>query len=303
MQPADPISRLFRRISGPTAALRRGAGGEAIDHEAIQELSDWLRRLANGEIAERDSDHDSMLLGVITFRDTLAREVMTPRCDVEALPATATRAEALALMVEAGHSRVPVYDGSLDEIVGILLLKDLVAATLLAGNGVAAGQGERPLQSLLREPFYIPGTKRVGELLGELRAHTVHMAVVLDEFGGTEGIVTLEDLLEEIVGDIFDEHDEPEIEFDVQDDGSVIIDGGVSIGEVNERFDVGLPEEDFDTVGGFVFGSLGRVPVVGDVVPLDGGGELRVESVEERRITEVRYAPAATAREGDAAAS
>jgi putative hemolysin len=168
-------------------------------------------------------------------------------------------------------------------------------------NGAIPGAiaaDERPLAPLLREPFFIPDSKRIGELLPELRAHSVHMAIVLDEFGGTEGILTLEDLLEEIVGDIFDEHDEPELDFRALDDGAILVDGGVSIGTVNERLGLALPEADFDTIGGFVFGTLGRVPEVGDVVALDAGAELSVETTHERRITAVRYSPVSPAAAG-----
>ena len=129
--------------------------------------------------------------------------------------------------------------------------------------------------------------------LPELRTKSVHMAIVLDEFGGTDGLVTLEDMLEEIVGDIYDEHDVPEEEtdFEFTESGDVLIDGSASIFDVNERFGLALPEHDYDTIGGYVFGELGRVPVAGDAIALDGHRELRVDEVEERRVTQVRLTP------------
>jgi CBS domain containing-hemolysin-like protein len=287
MHPPDPISRLRRLISGPAAPLRRLFGGESLSPDAAAELAERLRQLSASPDGAADAAHDSMLLGVFTFRDTLAREVMTPRADIVAVPLTATREEALTRMVGEGHSRLPVYDGELDQIVGILLLKDLVGDWL--ANGRAGNDGIAPL---LREPHFIPDSKRIGELLPELRARGMHIAIVLDEFGGTEGLVTLEDILEEIVGDIFDEHDQPEVDFRELEDGSVLIDGGVSIGEVNERLGLAVPDEDFDTVGGYVFGAIGRVPLVGDCVTLAGGACLCVGAVQERRITEVRFVPA-----------
>jgi putative hemolysin len=300
MYPPDPISRLLKLISGPASPLRR-LFGAPLDVDTVAELNERLRRLAAGEENDADAAHDSMLRGAFTFRDTLAREVMTPRLDVVALPLSATREQALLRMVEAGHSRIPVYDGDLDEIVGVLLLKDLVADMMArSGNGPAPSgipADDRPLAPLLREPFFIPDSKRIGELLPELRAHIVHMAVVLDEFGGTEGIVTLEDLLEEIVGDIFDEHDEPEFDFRAAEDGAMLVDGGVAISTANERLGLDLPEAEYDTIGGFVFGTLGRVPEVDDRVPLENGAELRVEAVNERRITAVRYTPPAVVSE------
>jgi CBS domain containing-hemolysin-like protein len=129
-------------------------------------------------------------------------------------------------------------------------------------------------------------------LLAELRARNVHLAIVLDEFGGTEGIVTLEDLLEEIVGEIYDEYDIAEPDFTTTPEGDVLIDGGASIDEVNERFGMDLSSEDFDTIGGYIFGTLGRVPRIGDQVHVDGSGDLRVEATEERRVTVVRLIPA-----------
>ena len=226
-----------------------------------------------------------MLLSVFQFRDTLAREVMTPRRDIIALETTSTRAETLALIAEEGHSRIPVYRESIDEVVGVLLVKDLLA--YMAQHPEADAPFD--LQSLAREPHFVPDTKRIGELFAELRARGAHMAILLDEFGGTEGLVTLEDMLEEIVGDIRDEYDEPEdVDFELMETGDVLIDGGASIFEVNERFGLHLPEEDFDTIGGYVFGELGRVPVPGDIVRLNGVGDLRVEDVEDRRVTRVR---------------
>ena len=231
------------------------------------------------------AEQEQMLLGVFQFRDTLAREVMTPRRDIIALPATASLEETLSLVAEEGHSRIPVYEETIDEITGVLLAKDLLS--YIARTSDASTTFD--LARIVREPYFVPDTKRIGELLSELRARSVHMAILIDEFGGTEGLVTLEDMLEEIVGDIRDEYDEPEdVDFEVTDSGDVLIDGGTSIFEVNERFGLNLPEQNFDTIGGYVFGELGRVPVAGDVVPVNGRGALQVEDVEERRVTRVR---------------
>jgi putative hemolysin len=246
------------------------------------------------------TDQEQMLLGVFHFRDTVAREVMTPRRDIIALPVTASEEEALRLVATEGHSRIPVYAETLDEIVGVLLAKDLL--THIALRGSRAETVPFDLRRLLREPHFVPDSKRIGELLSELRAKSVHMAIVLDEFGGTEGIVTLEDLIEEIVGEIQDEYDEPEeTPIAMVEGGDALIEGGASIFEVNEQLGLALPERDFDTIGGYVFGELGRVPVPGDVVSLNGSGELRVEDVEERRVTRlrlVRVAASASAESG-----
>jgi putative hemolysin len=211
---------------------------------------------------------------------------MTPRPDIIALEANTGMDEVLTLLIEEGHSRIPVYEENLDNIVGVLLVKDLLP--YIAGT---KGEGF-VLRELLREPYFVPDTKRVSELLAELRTRNVHLAIVLDEFGGTEGIVTLEDLLEEIVGEIYDEYDVAEPDFQTTPEGHVLIDGGASIDEVNQRFGMELSSDDFDTIGGYIFGALGRVPQTGDEIHVDGSGELRVEETEERRVTTVRLIPA-----------
>jgi putative hemolysin len=235
---------------------------------------------------EIEAEQEQMLHGVFEFPEIMAREIMTPRPDIVALEINSSMEEVVTLLIEEGHSRIPVYEENLDDIVGVLLVKDLLP--YMAGT-----KGEAfVLRELLREPYFVPDTKRISELLAELRARSVHMAVVLDEFGGTEGIVTMEDLLEEIVGEIYDEYDVAEPEFTITPEGDVIVDGGTSIDEVNERFGMKLSSEDFDTIGGYIFGALGRVPEIGDTVHVDGSGELRVEATEERRVTEVRLLPA-----------
>ncbi|HEX8906531.1 MAG TPA: hemolysin family protein [Longimicrobiaceae bacterium] len=237
---------------------------------------------------EIESDERDMIRGVFEFAETVAREVMTPRTAMVALPVEIAFDELVRIAIEEGHSRYPVYEGTVDSIVGVMLMKDLLP--LLARREELEQTGF-DIRTILRPAYFVPGTKLVSELLQELRQQKVHLAIVLDEYGGTHGLVTMEDLLEEIVGEIADEYDEPELEFEPTPEGDVLIDGAVSVGEVNERFGLRLPEEEFDTLGGYVFGTLGRVPVVGDAVPapgIDGDMELRVEETEERRVTVVR---------------
>jgi putative hemolysin len=234
-----------------------------------------------------EEDEREMIHGVFEFSETVAREVMTPRIDIIAVPVAVTLEELIRVVVEEGHSRLPVYDGTIDTVVGVLLTKDLLP--LLADPR----RGEAPfdVRALMREPYFVPDTKPVDDILAEFRHNRLHLAIVLDEFGGTYGLLTMEDLLEEIVGEINDEYDVAEPEFAATPEGDYLIDGGVSISEVNERFGLSLPEEDFDTIGGYIFGALGRVPEPGDVV--DGLGDvasvaLQVEAIEDRRITRVR---------------
>jgi putative hemolysin len=235
-----------------------------------------------------EEDEREMIDGVFEFSDTVAREVMTPRIDMVAVPVDVELPELIRTVVEEGHSRLPVYEGTIDSVIGVLLAKDLLP--LLRGDRPASGS-RFDLREVMREPYFVPEGKPVGDILAEFRQQSVHLALVVDEFGGTSGLVTMEDLLEEIVGDINDEHDVAEPEFAPTPEGDVLIDGGASLSDVNDRFGLRLPEEEYDTLGGYVFGTLGRVPVVGDEVT-GAGGEgnvlLLVERTEDRRVVRVR---------------
>jgi putative hemolysin len=279
---ARALRPFITMMSASAAAVMRVFGMKPTGVHALAHTIDELRLLVEQSHEEGivKADQEQMITGVFEFRETLAREVMTPRPDILALPVTATWEEVLGFAAEEGHSRIPVYEETLDDIVGVLLAKDLLAMVV---------RGEKvDLRSLLREPLFVPDTKRIDALLAELRTKSVHMAIVIDEFGGTMGLVTMEDLIEEIVGDIYDEHDLPEKNFVPTSDGALLIDGGTSISDVNERLGLELPEEDFDTIGGYVFGELGRIPVAGDQIPLLGGGSLHVEEAVDRRVTRVR---------------
>lgn len=235
---------------------------------------------------EIEGDEAEMIRGVVELGETVVREVMTPRTDMVAVPTDVNLDTVMDLVTAEGRSRLPVYEGTIDSVIGVLLAKDLLP---ILRSGMPATEFD--VRRVMREPYFVPDSKPVDDLLAELRQQSVHLAIVLDEFGGTYGLVTMEDLLEEIVGDINDEHDIPEPPFTELEDGAVLIDGGAAISEVNERCGLSLPEEDFDTLGGYVFGALGRVPETGDVVPVhgqEGPMELRVEGTEERRVTRVR---------------
>jgi putative hemolysin len=234
-----------------------------------------------------EEDEREMIHGVFDFSETVAREVMTPRTDIVAVPLDASLDALLQVVVEEGHSRIPVYDGTIDNVVGILLAKDLLP---MLGDP-EWGRSRFNLAELMRPPYFVPDTKPVDDILARFRQSGVHLAIVIDEFGGTYGLVTLEDLLEEIVGEISDEYDVEEPEFAPTPEGDVLIDGGVAISEVNERFGLGISEADFDTIGGYVFGALGRVPIAGDRIDAVSQEEslvLQVEEVEDRRVTRVR---------------
>jgi CBS domain containing-hemolysin-like protein len=289
--PTQFVGKVFRPLivlmSGSASAMIRLFGLEPTGVHSIAHSPEEIRMLVeqSGQEGEIEAEQEQMIHGVFEFPEIMAREVMTPRPDIIALDVGTTLDDVVKLLLEEGHSRLPVYEEDLDNIVGVLLVKDLLP--YLVGT---AGEAF-VLRDVLREPYFVPDTKRISELLAELRTRSVHLAIILDEFGGTEGLVTLEDLLEQIVGDIYDEYDEPEPDFTVTPEGDVLIDGGASIDEVNERFGMNLSQEDYDTIGGYIFGVLGRVPQPGDFVHVDGSGDLRVEGIEDRRITNVRLVP------------
>ncbi len=227
---------------------------------------------ANGAIEEEERQ---MIRGVIGLTDSTAREIMVPRIDIVAAEVSDTIDDVLQLIVGKGFSRIPVYEETIDNVVGVVYAKDLMK--FLA-------EGTRPpVREIMRPPHFIPESKKIDELLAELRNSRVHIAIVVDEYGGTAGIVTIEDLLEEIVGEIQDEYDVEEATIERIGDGEAVLDARVSIDAVNELFGLELEGEDYDTIGGFVYHHLGRVPVPGDEVRAQGL-DVRVMSVAGRRI-------------------
>ena len=229
-----------------------------------------------GAIPTQDAD---LIEGVFEFSEKNAREVMTPRTAVVAMPIDATLDEALAIVEENAFSRYPAYDDSIDNIVGLVLAKDLLRVLRNPPAGFT-------IESIMRDVHVVPGSREVEEVLSDFKRLKEHMAVVLDEYGGTAGIVTMEDLLEEIVGEILDEYDEPSPIEPAMIAGETTVSGSVHVGEINERFGLTVPPDDYTTIGGFIFGSLGRLPVVGDRVTA-GGATLTVRAMDGRRIETV----------------
>jgi putative hemolysin len=197
------------------------------------------------------------------------------------VPLDAKLDDLIQVISRSGHSRLPVYEESLDKVVGIVLGKDVLPLA------AAAHHEDFAVSQVMREPYFVPDTKSVDDLLAEFRRMNIHMAVVVDEFGGTDGLVTLEDLIEEIVGEIYDEHDVARPMVTVTSAGEILIDGGAPIDDVNERFLLALPVEDYDTLGGFILGELGHVPKPGDAVEVEGA-RFVVRTVDERRVRFVR---------------
>ncbi|MGI9614967.1 MAG: hemolysin family protein, partial [Acidimicrobiales bacterium] len=273
-----PIRLLARALIWITNIVVPGRGlrqGPFAFPEELIALAD-----AAVEDAVLDVDERDLIESVIEFGDTIVREVMVPRTDMTTIALDVTVADALEVTSAAGFSRVPALGENVDDVVGLVYVKDLIKAELddRAGHQVA---------SMLRPSRFVPETKRVSELLKEMQQEKFHMAIAVDEYGGIAGLVTLEDLIEELVGEIVDEYDVEEPLVERQRDGSLRVDARISIDELNALGAMDLPEGDWDTVAGLVFDRFGRVPTAGDTVDVNGYS-LRVERLQGRRITRVR---------------
>ena len=296
--PIHAVMRLFipliRVLSVVATALVRPFGGH-ITPRAPLVTEEQLRFLV--EVGEKEGvleeDEREMIHSIFEFGDTVVREVMRPRVDIAAVPADATINAALGLMTERGHSRLPVYDGSIDHIVGVVYIRDLIPALRL-------GRLDQRVTEIQRPPYFVPETKKVDDLFREMQQKKISMAIVLDEYGGTAGLVTVEDLLEEIVGEIQDEYDLEEKPIQLINDHTALVNARIHIEDVNQLLGLELPVDEVDTVAGLVYALLGRVPAQGETVSLPGA-ELRVEKTLGQRITKVRITRTASAPQQEAA--
>ncbi|MGH7466569.1 MAG: hemolysin family protein [Longimicrobiales bacterium] len=223
-----------------------------------------------------------MIRGALALSERMVSDVMTPRTEVIALEVDTPLQEAADIFLDTGVSRIPVYREVIDDVIGVVLARDIWRASTRARP--------TPLSELVRPATYVPDTKSVEELLGEMQRQRIHMAIVIDEFGGTAGVVTLEDLIEEIVGDIRDEDEREPEPIRETGDGIIQLSGNAPLVELNERFELGLPAHEFTTVGGYVMGRLGRLATPGDVVEFTRG-KLRVDSMHGRRIETLTLSP------------
>ena len=250
-------------------------GGPLVSEEEMLAVAN--RALASLSI---DADEHDLIESVIAFSNTLVREVMVPRPDMECMAADLTVAEAMEVAARNGHSRVPVSGDDVDDIIGVVHAKDLMRAHLDGSDAV-------PVSGLARLPRFVPETKQADDLLREMQADRYHLAIVVDEHGGTAGLVTMEDLLEEVVGEIEDEFDQVEALAQPLAGGGLRVHGRMPIDELNDLLGETLPDGDWNTVGGLIFDALGHVPEVGEAVEV-AGRRFEVEQVEGRRITRVR---------------
>ncbi len=272
-----PIAQLLTPVTATilqVIGVRREVPNGATD--AAQQAPAKEGEQEGGTISQEEGRE--LLQSIVDFTETVVREVMTPRPDIVAVRADATIQDLRTLFREEQYSRMPVYRDNLDNILGIVFVKDLVALPPTA---------EPPMTTMMRPAYFVPESKRVSELLKEMQRRQAQMAIVVDEYGGTGGLVTVEDLLEEIVGEIRDEYDvESETVVD-EGDGLFVFSGKVSVDEVRDRLGVEIEREGFETVGGYLLSSLGRMPYVGEVVDIDRLS-FEVLEVERRRVTKIR---------------
>ncbi len=270
----SPLSALLVRLQGTAGVALRAPG--AVSEDEIRRWVEVGQPEGGLEAGER-----RMIYSIFQFGDTLCREIMVPRIDVLALEVRTPLSQAVNALIESGHSRVPVYDDVIDNVIGVLYAKDLLRWQTNPAEKTS-------LRKFLRPAYYVPETKKVDELLSEMQAKGVHIAIVVDEFGGMAGLVTLEDIVEEIVGEIHDEYDQKE-EVLVQkvSDEEYLFKARVSLDDFNDALGTDLVSDQTDTLGGVLYAAVGRVPVVGDTLQVEDW-LLTVEEVRGRRIGRIR---------------
>ncbi len=284
---ASPLRAIYGWLARTPPGRRAGVVPPLVTEEEIKTIVD-----AGEEGGAIEIDEKEMIFSIFELGETLVREVMVPRIDICAFEEAQTLEEVTDALLEAGHSRAPVYRGDIDRIVGIVYGKDLLRAA-------RQGRLREPVGSLLRPALFVPEAKKADDLLADLQARRIHIALVVDEYGGTAGLVTLEDLVEEIVGEIRDEYDAvEEAAFQELREGGFLFTGRIDLDEVNELTGGRLPKDSSDTLGGFISGRLGRVPAPGDVVDA-GGLHLVVEQSSGPRIVKVRATRIPESQEAD----
>lgn len=296
-RPIRVLQLLFTPLAwladAPAAGALRLVGQRPVPAEAdpAEELMAVLEGFGEADAEQFLVEERRMMRGVLAMSGQTVRELMSPRMDLTAISTDASIGDVMKLVIETGFTRIPLFEESIDRIVGVVYAKDLIAYLQL-------GDIRPNLRQIARPPYFVPETKRANELLSDMRRDQVHMAIAVDEYGGTAGVVTVEDLLEEIVGQIADEYDTEEVEVQRISEDQAIVDARLPLDELNEIFGTAIESEDFDTVGGLIFSLLGRLAVPGDeVASVEHGLRLRVLSILGRRIKKVRVDRVAPAEE------
>lgn len=269
-----PVASLSITLMGQSEASL-----QKITAPTDDELKTWVEKGQTDGALEKEERQ--MIYSIFQFGDTLAREIMIPRIDMLALDVNTTVQDALSALVESGHSRVPVYEDTVDNIIGLLYAKDLLKC-------MSAPATEPPLRETLRPAYFIPEAKKLDDLLTELQTRRIHMAIVVDEYGGVAGLVTLEDIIEEIIGEIQDEYDQSEeLPYTRLGEDEYLFKGSIDLDDFNEVMETELVKDNADTLGGFMYSEIGKVPTGGEVIQVESI-KLIVEQVIGRRIRKIR---------------
>ncbi len=275
----SPKPDIFRRFFRRWRQRRNLEQPEDLEKQIQSILDEGAER---GFISRQEGD---MIESIFEFKDTLAREIMVPRVDITCVSQDRPIMEIISLILERGHSRLPVFEDNIDHIRGILLAKDLLYFWDSPEEGI-------DLTKVLRPAYFIPEGKKISDLLRDFVEKKIQIAIVIDEYGGTSGLITIEDILEEIVGEIYDEYDLEEPRLVPQDDGSVIVDARLDIEHLAEHFDMERPEGEFESVGGLLIHLLGKVPQVNDTATFENL-EFKVIAADERRVKKILVTPTA----------
>jgi CBS domain containing-hemolysin-like protein len=269
-----PVARALITVANVIMPGKGLPQGPFVTEQEIRAMAE----MASEEEAIEEEEKE-LIHSIFEFGDTLVREVMVPRPDMVTAPVEAGVRDVLDLMLKHGYSRIPLYRGTIDDVVGVAYAKDLL-------RHLHAGKEDVPLETIMREPYVVPETKKVSDLLKDMQTRRVHMAIVVDEYGSTSGLVTIEDILEELVGEIADEYDREEPQVEPVDANTYRVNGRLSIDELNELLGVDLPHDEWDTVAGLMYGLLGAVPTQGQQVTFDNL-VFTAEKVQGRRIAKV----------------
>lgn len=273
MPQSEPHISLFQRLWEPLFGAAKRS--RAISEEEVKQV------LAEGaKSGAIDKTEHELIKSILEFTDTTVKEIMVPRTDIFAVDIATPREKLVRILIDQGYTRVPVFRESIDHIIGIIYTKDLL--------GVFEHRDLILLQDILRPPYMVPESKKISVLLKELQKNRQHMAIVIDEFGGTEGIITIEDIVEEIVGEIRDEYDEEHPEIETSIDGLPLVNGGISIHDFNEQFKTEVPEDpEYDTISGFLHKKTGRIPDLYEEIKHENISFIVVKK-NERRIRQLK---------------
>ncbi len=269
----------------PQLLLKPVEGHQNYAQFTEDELKTWVE--SDEEPGSLEREERQMIYSIFQFRDTLTREIMVPRIDILLLDVNTSQAEAIQAFLTSGHSRLPVYEGTIDNVIGLLYAKDLLGVTQKDDGNLES------LSDLLRPAYFVPETKKVDELLAEMQSQRIHMGIVVDEYGGVAGLVTLEDIVEEIVGEILDEYDNANEEdlYQELDEKEYLFQGRISLDDFNEVMNSHLPKDDAETLAGYLYDQMGRVPQGGEGIVVDGLS-FTIDLVSGRRIRRVRVSRA-----------